>query len=50
MVVPMLSLGGIGVISTTANLIRPIFIRWWSLYLQGDVEGARKIQTTDVKR
>ncbi len=44
MVVPMLSLGGKGVISTTANLIPADFHQMVSLYLQGDVEGARKIQ------
>jgi 4-hydroxy-tetrahydrodipicolinate synthase len=44
MVVPMLSLGGKGVISTTANLIPADFHQMVSMYLQGDVEGARKIQ------
>lgn len=44
MVIPMLSLGGKGVISTTANLIPRDFHQMVSLYLAGDLEGARKIQ------
>jgi 4-hydroxy-tetrahydrodipicolinate synthase len=44
LVVPMLSLGGKGVISTTANLIPADFHKMVSAYLAGDVEGARKIQ------
>ncbi|NLV22793.1 MAG: 4-hydroxy-tetrahydrodipicolinate synthase [Syntrophomonadaceae bacterium] len=44
MVVPMLSLGGKGVISTTANLIPADFHQMVTLYLAGDVEGARKFQ------
>jgi 4-hydroxy-tetrahydrodipicolinate synthase len=44
MVVPMLSLGGKGVISTTANLIPADFHQMVSSYLAGDVEEARRIQ------
>ncbi|MBP1761800.1 MAG: dihydrodipicolinate synthase [Firmicutes bacterium] len=44
MVVPMLSLGGKGVISTTANLIPADFHQMVASYLAGDVEEARKIQ------
>lgn len=44
LVVPMLSLGGKGVISTTANLIPQDFHQMVSLFLAGDIEGSRKIQ------
>ena len=44
MVVPMLSLGGKGVISTTANLIPADFHQMVANYLAGDIEKARKIQ------
>lgn len=49
LVVPMLSLGGKGVISTTANLIPADFHQMVSLYLTGDVEGARKIQLRSLE-
>ena len=44
LVVPMLSLGGKGVISTTANLIPQDFHQMVSKFLAGDIEGSRKIQ------
>ena len=44
LVVPILSLGGKGVISTTANLIPNDFHQMVTRYLNGDTEGARKIQ------
>lgn len=44
LVIPMLSLGGKGVISTTANLIPYDFHQMVKLYLAGEVEAARKIQ------
>ncbi len=43
-VVPMMSLGAKGVISTTANLIPRDFHEMTARYLAGDVEEARKIQ------
>ncbi|MGI5921833.1 MAG: 4-hydroxy-tetrahydrodipicolinate synthase [Syntrophomonadaceae bacterium] len=43
-VVPMMSLGAKGVISTTANLIPRDFHEMTAAYLAGDVEKARKIQ------
>ncbi len=43
-VVPMMSLGAKGVISTTANLIPRDFHEMTARYLAGDVEAARKIQ------
>lgn len=43
-VVPMMSLGAKGVISTTANLIPRDFHEMTASYLAGDVEAARKIQ------
>ena len=44
MVVPIMSLGGKGVISTTANLIPKDFHQMVTLFMAGDIEGARKIQ------
>lgn len=44
LVVPMLSLGSKGVISTTANLIPNDFHQMVAMFLAGDLEGARKIQ------
>lgn len=43
-VVPMMSLGAKGVISTSANLIPRDFHEMTASYLAGDVETARKIQ------
>lgn len=43
-VVPLMSLGAKGVISTTANLIPRDFHEMTARYLAGDVEEARKIQ------
>ncbi len=43
-VVPMMSLGAKGVISTTANLIPRDFHEMTASYLAGDVEKARKMQ------
>ncbi|MEN6462883.1 MAG: 4-hydroxy-tetrahydrodipicolinate synthase [Syntrophomonas sp.] len=43
-VVPMMSLGAKGVISTSANLIPRDFHEMTAKYLAGDVEEARKIQ------
>ncbi len=43
-VVPIMSLGGKGVISATANLIPRDFHEMTAKYLAGDLEGARKIQ------
>jgi 4-hydroxy-tetrahydrodipicolinate synthase len=43
-VVPMMSLGAQGVISTTANLIPRDFHEMTASYLAGDIEKARKIQ------
>ena len=44
LVVPIMSLGGKGVISTTANLIPNDFHQMVTMFLTGDIEGARKIQ------
>ncbi|HEX3010414.1 MAG TPA: 4-hydroxy-tetrahydrodipicolinate synthase [Syntrophomonadaceae bacterium] len=44
LVVPMMSLGAKGVISTTANLIPRDFHEMTAAYLAGDVEEARRIQ------
>lgn len=44
LVVPILSLGGKGVISTTANLIPHDFHQMVAKYMAGDTEGARDIQ------
>ncbi|HWQ74052.1 MAG TPA: 4-hydroxy-tetrahydrodipicolinate synthase [Syntrophomonas sp.] len=44
LVVPLLSLGGKGVISTTANLIPADFHQMVALYLAGEIEAARKMQ------
>lgn len=44
MVVPLLSLGGKGVISVAANIIPNDMHNMVDKYLQGDIEGSRKIQ------
>lgn len=44
MVIPMMSLGGKGVISTTANLIPKDFHQMTAAWLAGDIEKARKMQ------
>ncbi|WP_434565366.1 4-hydroxy-tetrahydrodipicolinate synthase [Thermoanaerobacterium thermosaccharolyticum] len=43
-VVPILSLGGIGVISVTANIVPKKIHDMVMLYLNGDIEAARKLQ------
>ncbi|OXT09353.1 4-hydroxy-tetrahydrodipicolinate synthase [Thermoanaerobacterium thermosaccharolyticum] len=43
-VVPILSLGGIGVISVTANIVPKKIHDMVMLYLNGDIETARKLQ------
>lgn len=44
MVIPMMALGGKGVISTTANLIPKDFHQMTAAWLDGDIEKARKMQ------
>lgn len=44
MVIPMMSLGGKGVISTTANLIPKDFHEMTAAYLAGDTDKARNMQ------
>lgn len=43
-VVPILSLGGIGVISVTANIVPQKIHEMVMLFLNGDIEAARKLQ------
>lgn len=43
-VVPILSLGGVGVISVTANILPAKVHEMVEKYLNGDVEGARELQ------
>ncbi|SHF65141.1 4-hydroxy-tetrahydrodipicolinate synthase [Caldanaerobius fijiensis DSM 17918] len=43
-VVPILSLGGVGVISVTANILPAKVHEMVEKYLSGDVEGARELQ------
>lgn len=43
-VLPIMSLGGIGVISVTANIIPGDIHKMCAAYLEGDVETARKLQ------
>ncbi len=43
-VVPMLSLGGIGVISVTANIVPKKIHEMVMLFLNGNIEAARKLQ------
>ena len=44
MVVPVMSVGGIGVISVAANIIPQQMHDMCTMYMQGDVKGALKIQ------
>lgn len=44
MIVPLLSVGSVGAISTVANVAPSDTSRMIHLYLEGDVQGARKLQ------
>jgi len=43
-VIPVMSLGGVGVISVIANIAPRAFSRMTHLFLEGDIEAARRVQ------